>query len=97
MDYIWCRNQDIRSTDWTACTGNNGIDTTMIDLCYTGGEGKELLRADIKIARGLEIGASPTWVVNGRHKATGIDAAVIIENFCKHNKEFWGCREGGRR
>jgi len=93
MDYIWCRNQDIRSTDWTACTGNNGIDTTMIDLCFTGGEGKELLRADIKIADGLEIRASPSWLVNGRHKFNGIDAKVIIENFCKHNQKFWGCKK----
>jgi hypothetical protein len=69
----------------------------MIDLCFTGGEGKELLRADIKIADGLEIRASPSWLVNGRHKFNGIDAGVIVENFCKHNAEFWGCREGGRR
>jgi predicted DsbA family dithiol-disulfide isomerase len=97
MDYIWCRNENVRSGDWTPCTGNNGIDTTMIDLCYTGGEGKDLLREDIKIAQGLGIQGSPTWVVNGRHKFNGIDVKVIVENFCKHNKEFWGCREGGRR
>jgi hypothetical protein len=36
-------------------------------------------------------------VVNGRHKFNGIDAKVIVEKFCEHNKEFWGCREGGRR
>ncbi len=97
LDYIWCRNRDIRSDDWTACTGENGIDTTLVDLCFSGGEGKNLLREDIKIAEGLQILGSPTWVVNGRHKFNGIDAKVIIENFCAQNSEFWGCKEGGKR
>jgi predicted DsbA family dithiol-disulfide isomerase len=97
MDYIWCRNRNIRSDDWIACTGSNGIDTNLIDLCFNGGEGKELLREDIRIAAGLQIQGSPTWVVNGRYKFNGIDTKVIVENFCKHNKEFWGCREGGSR
>jgi len=25
MDYIWCRNQDIKG-DWKKCTGDNGIE-----------------------------------------------------------------------
>jgi len=90
MDYIWCRNKDIRSSEWQSCTGSNGIATAKIKSCFEG-EGKKLHEEDIKIANSLGIGASPTWLVNGRYKFSGIDAETIRKNVCEHNPGLKGC------
>jgi predicted DsbA family dithiol-disulfide isomerase len=92
LDYIWCRNEDIRSAEWADCAGQNGISTKKIETCSTSDEGRRLLREDISLAKKLKINGSPTWVVNGRHKFNGIDEKVIIENFCKHNPDRAGCK-----
>jgi hypothetical protein len=92
MDYIWCRNKNIRSAEWQACTGANGIDSELIKSCAEGDEGRRLLRRDVPLAEALQIRGSPTWVVNGRYKFNGIDAATIRRNFCEHNPELGPCR-----
>lgn len=91
MDYVWCRNTDIRSTDWQKCTGKNGIDTAVIKKCFEGDEGKALLAEDIKEAEALQIGASPTWLANNRYKFSGIQAEQIKAEFCKYNPGVKGC------
>ncbi|HUU01000.1 MAG TPA: hypothetical protein VM425_06130 [Myxococcota bacterium] len=93
MDYIWCRNKDIRSAEWQVCTGINGIDPVLVKTCAEGDEGRRLLREDVPLAEGLQIRGSPTWIVNGRYKFNGIDAATIRKNFCAHNPELGPCRE----
>jgi 2-hydroxychromene-2-carboxylate isomerase len=94
MDYILCRNKNIRSTDWQSCTGGNtGIDTKKIEACATGEEGKKLLREDIKVAQGLGVSGSPTWLANNRNKFSGLDAESIKNNFCKFNQGLKGCEK----
>jgi len=90
MDYIWCRNENIKSNDWESCTGENGISAAKIRTCFEG-EGKRLLEEDIAVANALGIGASPTWLVNGRHKFSGVDAETIRKNVCEHNPKLKGC------
>lgn len=109
MDYILCRNKNIRSADWKSCTGAelyktlaaanikarskapNGIKAEVIEKCATGGEGTKLHAEDIKIAKGLGIGASPTWLANNRNKFSGVDPNTIKTNFCKHNPGVKNC------
>jgi predicted DsbA family dithiol-disulfide isomerase len=91
MDYILCRNKNIRSKEWQKCTGDNGIDTDVIRECFEGEEGKTLLREDIKMAKGLGISASPTWLVNNKYKFQGIDAETVRKNLCKHNEDLNNC------
>lgn len=91
MDYIWCRNENIRSDDWKSCTGDNGIATKVIEKCQSGPEGKKLLSEDIKLAETLKIGGSPTWLANNRNTFRGISAPDIQQNVCKHNPELAGC------
>lgn len=96
MDYILCRNKNIRSEEWQSCTGDNGIATAPIEKCFSGDEGKKLHEEDIKIGNALGISASPTWLANGRHKFSGIQPAAIIQNVCKHNPDMKGCdKEAG--
>ena len=91
MDYILCRNKNIRSEDWKACTGKNGIKASVIEKCSTGAEGKKLHGDDIKIAKSLGIGASPTWLANNKHKFSGVDPETIKRNFCQHNPGTKNC------
>ncbi len=91
MDYIWCRNENIRSEEWQKCTGANGIATAVIEKCSTGGEGKQLHSEDIKFAHALKIGGSPTWLVNNRHMFNGVAAQDIQKQLCDHNPGLKGC------
>jgi predicted DsbA family dithiol-disulfide isomerase len=91
MDYIWCRNKNIKDTNWQACTGGDtGIDTETIKKCFEGDEGKELLEKSYAYSKSLGFGASPTWLANGKFKFSGIDAQTIKTNICDHNK-LAGC------
>lgn len=91
MDYVLCRNKDIRSDKWQACTGGStGIDTKKMEKCIET-EGKQLLENDIKVANSLGIGASPTWIANGKNKFSGIDAETIKRNLCQFNSGLKGC------
>lgn len=89
MDYILCRNKNIRDTSWESCA-TGGIAAATIKKCAEG-EGKSLLETDIAIGNGLGIGASPTWLVNGKYKFQGVDAETIRKNFCEHNPSTAGC------
>ena len=91
MDYIWCRNKNIKDTNWQACTGGDtGIDTEVIKTCFEGDEGKQLLEKSYAYSKSLGIGASPTWLANGKFKFSGIDSQTIKTNVCNHNK-LAGC------
>lgn len=86
LEYVWCRNRDLSNPDWRACaTPATGIDPGTIEACANGPEGKRLLEESYRYTRELGIGASPTWLVNGRHMFQGIDADRIRREYCKHN------------
>ncbi len=90
MNYVLCRNKDIRSGSWEACA-TNGIDPKVIKACAESDEGKKLLEASLNVSNSLGIGASPTWLANGRYKFSGIDAETIKKNLCAHNPTMKGC------
>lgn len=86
MNYIWCRNKDIKSESWESCTGGvSGIDTKVIKDCSLGEEGKRLLKASFAYSKATGIGASPTWLTNGKFKFSGLDAQLIKTEVCAHN------------
>lgn len=90
MDYVLCRNKDIRSTEWEKCAVS-GIDPKVIKACAEGPEGKKLLEENFKIANSMGIGSSPTWLANNKFKFAGIDAQTIKTNLCAHNPTLKGC------
>jgi len=90
MDYILCRNKNIKSPNWQECTGANGIDAKVIESCFNG-EGKKLLLDNYKIAQGLGIGASPTWLANNKYQFSGIAADQVKTQLCKYNKDLKNC------
>lgn len=90
LDYILCRNKNITSANWQECTGSNGINAGVIEKCFAG-EGKQILRENIKIAAGLGIGASPTWLANNKFQFSGLSADEIKTQLCKHNEALKNC------
>ncbi|MCU0664611.1 MAG: thioredoxin domain-containing protein [Myxococcota bacterium] len=93
LDYFWCRNENIQSPEWQACTGEKtGIDKAKIEKCVTGEQGKKLLGADAAMAMALDIGASPTWMVNNRRVFNGVDPKEIQTQFCQDNPTLAGCK-----
>lgn len=90
MDYILCRNKEIRSNEWQKCAVN-GIDPKAVKACAEGDEGKKLLEESVTLSSSLNIGASPTWLANGKFKFSGVDAETIKKNLCAHNPTLKGC------
>ncbi len=90
MDYIWCRNQNIKG-DWQPCATQNGVDVAKIKTCSEGEEGKQLLREKIKSSNELNIGASPTWMANNKYQFAGLDANTIKTSLCQYNSGLAGC------
>ena len=92
MDYIWCRDENIRSAEWLPCVEKAGMDAAKMKACAEGDEGKELLRKDIKVGNALGFSASPTWLANNKHKFSGVDPKTIQTNICQHNPDLKGCK-----
>lgn len=91
MDYIWCRNKNIKDTGWESCaTKETGIDADVIKKCSEGDEGKDLLEKSFQYSRDAGMSASPTWLANNKFKFSGIDPETIKTNVCQHNK-LGGC------
>jgi len=90
MDYILCRNKKMGTASWEECTGGNGIDAKVIEKCFAG-EGKDLLRENLKVAEGLGINSSPTWLANSKFPFPGPSPDDIKTQMCKHNKDLPNC------
>ena len=91
LNYVWCRAEDYRNPDWQQCAKGK-IKASVIQKCVDSGEGKSLLKKDLQIAKDLDIGASPTWIANGRHKFNGVTARAIQETYCEYNPGLKGCK-----
>jgi len=92
MEYVWCRNPNIRdAAGWKDCATKAKLDVAKLESCSTGADGKKLLSEDIKIANGLGISASPTWLANNKAKFSGVDAERIKQSLCQNNKDLKGC------
>jgi 2-hydroxychromene-2-carboxylate isomerase len=94
MEYLLCRNKNIKDANWQSCTGGTtGFDTKKIETCSAGEEGKKLLKEDIKIAQALAVTGSPTWLANNKKKFSGLDAESVKNNICQSNQGLKGCEK----
>jgi len=92
MDYIWCRNQDVKSADWQKCATDNGMDAAKIKACAEGEEAKSVIIEQAKTGKQLGIFASPTFMVNNKKLFNAVSPAQIQEGICKSNPGFKGCK-----
>jgi hypothetical protein len=91
FEYIKCRNNDIRSNEWQGCATQAKMDVAKMEKCATGEQGRKLHAEDIKLAKALGIGASPTWLANNKFQFSGVAAEAIKKNFCAYNQGLKGC------
>ena len=76
---------------WQGCTGPvTGLDQGTLSACMSGNDGEALLKKSIGETEAMSIRASPTWIVNGKYKFSGIDAETIKDAICAHNT-LGGC------
>lgn len=81
FDYLSERNKDVMSSRWQAAAESAGLDTGKISAGFD--EAKLLLAENVKRARELGIGTSPTFLVGGRVLVTGIGGLTQVEGFGK--------------
>jgi hypothetical protein len=93
MDYIWCRNKDLKNPDWKKCATEAKIDAAKIEKCSTGQEGLDLIQADAKLAEDLQFSGSPSFLGNNKEKLMLRDRSPegIKTGICNINKELKGC------
>ncbi|MFA5141655.1 MAG: DsbA family protein [Candidatus Woesearchaeota archaeon] len=92
LNFIYCRSTNgVKDLDWKDCALAASIDSTKVETCSKGDEGKALLSEDIKIAQELNIGGSPTWIANNQKQFGGFDANTIKQTYCEANPGLSGC------
>lgn len=92
LDYLYCRSiKGVNGIDWKGCAEETEVNIDAVETCSTTDVGKDLLREDIKIAKSLNIGSSPTWMSNNKYTFSGIDSETVKTNICKYNEGLEGC------
>lgn len=90
LRYLLCRAADYASDAWQRCLDR--VKPSVIDRCAAGREGARLLARDLQVAKQLRISASPTYIINGRHRVHGNPRrAVLIGEICARNPGLPGC------
>ena len=82
FDFILCRNNNIRDTDWSKCAENNSIDTVAMDTCIDGEEGAELIRKSINASENAGASASPTILIDGTRYVGQRDGTAFTRAIC---------------
>lgn len=85
MDYVLCRNKNIRSNEWEQCA-TGPIKADVIRQCSEGEEGRRLLRESFELANSLGFRGSPSWLLNNRHTIRSRDPESIKTEYCEHNE-----------
>jgi glutaredoxin len=91
LKYMACRSKNPRDPDWKACAKEAGMDEAVIQQCFDG-DGKKLLAQDFTVAQGLGIGASPTFIANGRRQFNAIEVAALQKEYCTDNAGLEECK-----
>jgi hypothetical protein len=86
MDYVLCRNKNIRSDEWESCA-TGPVKADVIRTCAEGDEGRALLRASFEEAKALGFTGSPSWLLNNRYELNGRDPESIKTEFCTKNEQ----------
>jgi glutaredoxin len=91
MKYLACRSKDPRNPQWQPCAKEAGMDEAVIQQCFDG-DGKKLLAQDFAVAQSLNIGASPTFIANGRRQFNAIEVASLQKEYCQDNADLEACK-----
>jgi Gamma interferon inducible lysosomal thiol reductase (GILT) len=92
MRYLACRSRDYKNAEWQPCAKEAEMDPAVLQKCFDG-NGKELVGQSFAFSRSLDIGASPTFLVNNRRDFNAINASQIQKEYCKDNPSLAGCKD----
>jgi hypothetical protein len=84
LDYVWCRNKNIRSSDWEECA-TGGIKADVIRRCSEGEEGRRLMTESFNLANSLGFRGSPSWLLNNNIQIKARSPEDIKSEFCERN------------
>ncbi|PIS46928.1 MAG: hypothetical protein COT17_06095 [Elusimicrobia bacterium CG08_land_8_20_14_0_20_51_18] len=79
--YLSERNKTYQSPEWESAAVKAGLDPGKIEA--EAEKGKRLLEEDVKRANSLEIGSSPTFLVNGNILVVGIGQLMQMDDYKK--------------
>jgi predicted DsbA family dithiol-disulfide isomerase len=91
MDYIVCRNKNIRDTNWQSCATQAGLDANVIKSCFDGGEGATLHSASIQKSEAVGAQGSPTIYINNQPYQGGRDSTAFQRAICANLKSHPEC------
>ncbi len=91
MKYLACRSKDPRNPEWKPCAKEAGMDEAVIQACFDG-DGKQLLAQDFSMAQAMGIGASPTFISNGRRQFNAVEAGALQKEYCSDNGDLAACK-----
>ena len=82
--FIACQNEDHKTIPkgWEACARKMSMDTSKLKACFTGTEGKRLLRASLKRAKKADAQGSPTIKINGEEYSGGRSKNDFLRAIC---------------
>ncbi|MBN2529973.1 MAG: hypothetical protein JXR76_26520 [Deltaproteobacteria bacterium] len=92
LDFVWCRAADLDNPAFEKCLQGK-MSARQLSRCVDGEQGKRLLRQDMTLSQSLEIGASPTWIVNGRNIVNASTPRAIQTAYCEENPGLAGCEK----
>jgi hypothetical protein len=92
MGYLACRSKDYKNPDWQSCAVEAGLDPAVIQSCFDG-EGKKLVTDSFAVAESMNIGSSPTFIVNNKRSFNAIAVGPLAAEFCKDNPKLAGCKD----
>ncbi|MDD5417885.1 MAG: hypothetical protein PHW96_03320 [Candidatus Nanoarchaeia archaeon] len=83
-DYLACLNKNYNNAAsiWQSCASNAGIDTAVINSCFNGNEGKELLKASFLASQNKGATGSPTIFINGQSYSGGRTESSFTRAIC---------------
>jgi hypothetical protein len=84
LDFITCRQENLGAPTWEQCV-QSPMKVDVILRCAEGDEGRRLLRQSFELAEKLGFKASPTTLVNNRHRINDRQPQAIVDAFCAHN------------
>ncbi len=95
MDYILCRNKNLKNPEWQGCAKEAGLDVPKITKCFEGQEGLDLIQADAKFANEVDFSGSPSFLSNNKKKMVIRDRSPdgIKTAICGDNKDLAGCEK----
>ncbi|MEQ1564574.1 MAG: thioredoxin domain-containing protein [Myxococcota bacterium] len=90
LDFMACISKDYKKADWEACARESKMDPAVIQACFDG-EGKDLLTKSFASAAELDIGSSPTFLINNKRTFNAVAPDALQKQICQDNPTFEGC------